>query len=116
MSLPVFILSLGVGAFLTHKILSATASRNPPQRRRLPAWRRTERDVCQALGLPHQGGPGKADCGQTVEVKDWARPVDAGTVAREYEKGRRAIVSVSGFTVPAYAEAERLGVRLYLAS
>lgn len=79
-----------------------------------PAWQVAEKKVCKARKRRHKGGPGKPDCGNTIEVKHWGRPVDAGTVRREHAKGRREIVATSGngFTEPARRVAKKLRVRL----
>ena len=77
-----------------------------------PRWKRYERRVCRSQRRRHVGGPGRADCGRTGEVKYWARPVDAGTVEREYRKGRTSITASNGFTGPARDLARDLGMRL----
>lgn len=120
MSLP---LVLGLGLLALAATASTTSSRKTGKRRSVrsgntstrqhaPRWKETERSACEARGLRHRGGPGRADCGRTVEVKDWSRPVDAGTVQREFNKGRRTIVAPGGFSKPARAIAQELGVRL----
>ena len=89
-----------------------SSSRAPRTRRADPGWLETERATCATLGLQHHGGPGKPDCGKSVEVKDWGRPVDAYTVKREAAKGRKTIVAPGGFTVGARDQAKGLGVKL----
>ena len=79
---------------------------------RAPSWKRAEKAACARRGLKHRGGPGKADCGRSVEVKHWQSPVHAGAVRKEARKGRSEIISASGFTKGARAEARRLGIRL----
>jgi hypothetical protein len=85
---------------------------SPPRQSPFPKWLQAEIDACTIRGLQHHGGPGRPDCGRTVEVKEWSRPVDAGTVRKEHAKGRRTIVARSGFTGPAREAARKLGMRL----
>src|SRR5688572_9354739 len=101
MSLPLLLFGAA-----TALLVGASASAPRPRRRSSsrpkstrnsgPSWQRTERAACAARGLKHHGGPGRADCGKTVEVKDWDRPVDSGTILLEHAKGRRTIVAPGG--------------------
>lgn len=69
-------------------------------------WRGTEKQVCQALGKRHIGGPGQPDCrggGEVVEVKSQRRPVNQWQMkeilGKPWSAGRPTIVaSTSGFT------------------
>ncbi len=116
------ILGLGAAGFLLAGALASSSrpsrARQPsghpkgPKRSRKEAWQTTEQRACHARGRKHLGGPGRADCSGGIEVKAWARPVDAGTVRREHSKGRTMIIAPGGFTEPARREAQRLGIKL----
>jgi hypothetical protein len=110
-------IAVAAGAALLLWNLSKPRSRRRAKARPVyvePEWQIAERTVCKARKRQHKGGPGKADCSKTIEVKHWGRPVDSGTVRREHAKGRREIVATSGngFTKPARRVAKKLRVRL----
>jgi hypothetical protein len=76
------------------------------------SWQTTEKRACASRKRKHLGGPSRADCEGGIEVKDWARPVDSGTIKREHAKGRKEIVAPGGFTEPARREARKRGMKL----
>jgi hypothetical protein len=47
-----------------------------------------------------------------VEVKNWSRPVDRGTLIKLYRKGINEVVSKKGFTEPAKKYARERNIRL----
>lgn len=77
-----------------------------------PSWQTTEKRACAVRKRKHLGGSGRADCAGGIEVKDWSRRVDSGTIKREHAKGRREIVAPGGFTEPARREARKRGIKL----
>lgn len=79
---------------------------------RRPKWQTYEMQQAKKHGGTHLGGPGKADYrrgGIEGEVKRHKNPLTKPQVQRECRKGRREIVSESGFTAPARKYAERYG-------
>lgn len=95
-------------------LLASEPKRRRSSRKARPAWQHAEKKACKRRGLKHDGRSGRADCGRSIEVKHWSRPVDAGTIRREHAKGRTEIVAASGygFTKPARQLARKKGVRL----
>lgn len=66
----------------------------------------------------HVGGPGQPDYKRGTipgETKDWNRPMSKYDVMKEARKGRKEIVSKSGFTEGAkeYAKRYRKDVKLF---
>lgn len=84
----------------------------PPTSGRGSFSERAEIAACARRGLTHRGGPGRADGGNYLEVKAWERPFDRYSMRKEAEKGRREIVSLSGFTPGARDLADVFGIRL----
>jgi hypothetical protein len=76
------------------------------------SWQTTEKRACATRKRKHLGGSGRADCEGGIEVKDWKRRVDSGTIKREHKKGRTEIVAPGGFTKPARREARKRGIKL----
>lgn len=98
----------GVAALIAGIAVSLDSSREA-------AWLTAEKKACKRRGRRHLGGPGRDDCEGGTEVKYWtSRPVHAGVIRDEAEKGRREVVSAggTGFTWGAADEAERLGIAL----
>ena len=86
-------------------------------RKRVRKATKYEKRHARAHRGKHVGGPGKPDYyrGKVQgEVKCWKRPMAKGDVQREVAKGRREIVSKSGFTPDAkrYVRRYRRDVRL----
>ena len=79
---------------------------------RRPKWQTYERAQAKKHGGTHLGGPGRADYRRGEiegEVKRHSNPLTKPQVQKECNKGRREIVSASGFTGPAKKYAQRYG-------
>jgi hypothetical protein len=108
MAVPLLLGALGVVAAAA----ASRAAKRSARRDRYFVARDVERKICASRGQRHRGGPGEPDCGHSTEIKHWLRRVDAYTVQREFDAGRRELIAPHGFTAGALRRGRELGMRL----